>query len=87
MNDIYELIFTNMTLKELKRYICLNSEFYDIIYRLIYYKIKMSGFLRYLYNNTIFPKIKNNKIINVFNKKYRNRENEPIILFNNLNFI
>lgn len=47
---------------------------------LLVIKIKMIAFIKYLKNNTIFPIVIKLKKINVFTGKYRNREEEPILL-------
>lgn len=82
MRDIYELILYNFKCSTLLEFQLVSKEWNDIVNYLIYYKIRMVGIFRYLKNNTIFPIVKNSRKINVFGGKYRNREEEPILIFN-----
>lgn len=82
MEDIYYAILSNLSLKELIKIKIVSNMFLKIIDELVTIKIKMKGFLNYLKNTTIFPRIVRFKRINVFTKKHRNREEEPILLFN-----
>jgi hypothetical protein len=80
MEDIYYTILTKLNLEELVRLESVSQLFYKIIEELVILKIKMKGFMNYLKKTTIFPIVVKLKRINVFTKKYRNRENEPILL-------
>ena len=82
MEDIYYAILSNLSLKELIKIKIVSNMFLKIIDELVTIKIKMKGFLNYLKNTTIFPRIVRFKRINVVTKKHRNREEEPILLFN-----
>jgi hypothetical protein len=82
MEDIYYMILAKLNLSDLVKLESVSSLFYNIIQELVVVKIKMKGFINYLKNNTIFPTIVKLKKINVFTKSYRNREEEPIIVFN-----
>jgi hypothetical protein len=82
MRDIYELILCNLGCNKLLRLQSVSKEWNHIIRCLIYYKIRIAGTFKYIKNNTIFPIIKNNRKINVLSCKYRNREEEPILIFN-----
>lgn len=79
--DIYYLIFNNYNSKELFLIKNISKEFNIMITNLIINKIKLKAFFITIKNNTIFPKIINNKKINIFKKKNKNRENNEIILF------
>lgn len=81
MDDVYYSILSKLNLNELIKLESVSSLFYNIIQELIVVKIKMKGFINYLKNNTIFPTIVKLKKINVFTKSYRNREEEPIVVF------
>jgi hypothetical protein len=80
MEDIYYTILSKLDMHTLIRLENVSIMFKNIINELIILKIKMKGFINYLKNTTIFPIIVKLKRINVFTKKYRNRENEPILL-------
>ena len=80
MEDIYYTILSKLDMHTLIRLENVSIMFKKIIDELIILKIKMKGFINYLKNTTIFPIIVKLKRINVFTKKYRNRENEPILL-------
>jgi hypothetical protein len=80
MEDIYYTILSKLDMHTLIRLENVSIMFKKIINELIILKIKMKGFINYLKNTTIFPIIVKLKRINVFTKKYRNRENEPILL-------
>ena len=82
MRDVYELILYNLNCITLLKFQRVSKEWNDIVNYLIYYKIRMVGIFRYLKNNTIFPIVKNSRKINVFGGKHRNREEEPILIFN-----
>ena len=81
MRDIHYEILYAVPLTDIVGLMSVNKEFLSIIYELLPLKLRISGVFSYLKKNTIFPKVKNNKRINVFLKKYRNREDEPLILF------
>ena len=80
MEDIYYTILSKLDMRTLIRLENVSIMFKKIINELIILKIKIKGFINYLKNTTIFPIIVKLKRINVFTKKYRNRENEPILL-------
>ena len=80
MEDIYYTILSKLDMHTLIRLENVSIMFKKIIDELIILKIKMKGFINYLKNTTIFPIIVKLKRINVFTKKYRNREDEPILL-------
>jgi hypothetical protein len=80
MEDIYYTILSKLDMHTLIRLENVSIMFKKIINELIILKIKMKGFINYLKNTTIFPIIVKLKRINVFTKKYRNRENELILL-------
>lgn len=80
MEDIYHIILSKLSLKELIKIESVSNLFYRIIQELIVLKVKMKGFMNYLKKTTIFPVVIKLKRINVFTKNYRNRENEPILL-------
>ena len=81
MEDIYYVILSKLNLEDLVKMEIVSKLFYKIIQELIVLKIKMKGFINYLKNTTIFPIVLKLKRINVFTKKYKNRENEPILLY------
>lgn len=80
MEDIYQVILSKLSCKELIKIESVSNLFYRIIQELIVLKVKMKGFMNYLKKTTIFPVVIKLKRINVFTKNYRNRENEPILL-------
>jgi hypothetical protein len=82
MEDIYYIILSKLSLEQLIKLKIVCNMFLKIINDLIIFKIKMKGFLNYLKNTTIFPRIVKLKKINIFTKTRRNREEEPILLFN-----
>jgi|TARA_R110002072_G_scaffold239311_4_gene397290 hypothetical protein len=82
MEDIYYIILSKLKIEELIKIESVCNMFLKIINELVAVKIRMKGFLNYLKTTTIFPSIVKLKRINVFTKKYKNREEEPILLFN-----
>ncbi len=82
MEDVYYVILAKLSLKELVDAQFISKTFQNLVNEILILKIKMKGFINHLKNNTIFPKIVKLKKINVFTKKYRNRENEPILRYN-----
>lgn len=80
MEDIYYTILSKLRLEELIRFESVSNLFYKIVGELVILKIKMKGFVNYLKKTTIFPVVIKLKRINMFTKKYRNREDEPILL-------
>lgn len=80
MEDIYYVILSKLSLGELLVLEPTCKIFSKIVQELLVIKIKMIAFIKYLKNNTIFPIVIKLKKINVFTGKYRNREEEPILL-------
>jgi hypothetical protein len=81
MHDVYCEICEKLSLVDLLKCSILNKDFNKIAWDILKIKIRAYGFINYLKSTTIFPVIKGNRVINVFTKKYRNRENEIIMLF------
>lgn len=82
MEDIYYAILMKINMKDLIKLQNVSNSFKKIIEELLTIKIKMKGFINYLKKTTIFPIVIKLKKINVFTKKYRSREEEPILVFN-----
>jgi len=80
MEDIYYIILSKLKIEELMKIESVCNMFLKIINELVAVKIRMKGFLNNLKTTTIFPSIVKLKRINVFTK-YKNREEEPILLF------
>jgi len=81
MHDVYYEICEKLSLVDLLKCSILNKDFNKITWDILKIKIRAYGFIKYLKSTTIFPVIKGHKVINVFTKKYRNRENEIIMVF------
>lgn len=82
MEDIYYAILMKINMKDLIKLQIVSNSFKKIIEELLTIKIKMKGFINYLKKTTIFPIVIKLKKINVFTKKHRSREEEPILVFN-----
>ena len=82
MEDIYYAILMKINMKDLIKLQNVSNSFKKIIEELLTIKIKMKGFINYLKKTTIFPIVIKLKKINVFTKKHRSREEEPILVFN-----